>query len=239
MKRRVIHYINIISTSWNNVKPVHQCTPHMDRPWLRSSTCLSGPAAFSYTRAAVSHACPGEPPSNKTSLWKEKCEVRNGHWSEKSQHYRNHMTFLIKVRARTDTQADSAFSHSRRPRPGGIAAHWCFRSKAQAVCKTGSTKMSALLSLSMFKTSYRHRETVTRVTKCKYWKHYSVAKKCIKHSLWLSKVLTSHKGISDKKKKMHEWRRDEDTWRRASGRANIIRWSLIVDTARTNKHLFI
>lgn len=138
----------------------------MDLPWLRSSTCLSGPAVFSYTRVAVSHACPGEPPSNKTFLWKDKCEVRNGvrHSGLQSQYSCNHMTFLIKVRARNDTPARSAFSHSRRPRPGGIAAHWCFRSKAQAVCKTGSTKMSALLSLSMFKTSYRDRETMRRVT---------------------------------------------------------------------------
>lgn len=45
--------------------------------------------------------------------------------------------------------------NSRRPLPGGMAAHWCFMSRAQAVWRTGSTKMSALLSLSMFSTSYR------------------------------------------------------------------------------------
>ncbi len=46
---------------------------------------------------------------------------------------------------------------SRRPLPGGIAAHWCLMSRAQAVWRTGSTKMSALLSFSMFNTSCRRR----------------------------------------------------------------------------------
>lgn len=50
---------------------------------------------------------------------------------------------------------DNMWSHSRLPLPGVIAAQWCFRSRAQAVWRTGSTNMSALLSFSMFRTSCR------------------------------------------------------------------------------------
>lgn len=49
----------------------------------------------------------------------------------------------------------NGFVDSRRPLPGGMAAHWCLMSRAQAVWRTGSTKISALLSFSMFSTSYR------------------------------------------------------------------------------------
>ena len=51
---------------------------------------------------------------------------------------------------------------SRRPWPGGMAAHWCLMSRAQAVWSTGSTKMSALLSFSMFSTSCRRQEVCKR-----------------------------------------------------------------------------
>lgn len=105
-------------------------------PWQRSSTCLYGLAVSSCTQAEVSLSYPEEPPSDKTSL-RDTC----GKVNILRNPFRNIMTVV---------------KYSRLPLPGGMAAHWCLRSRAHAVCNTGSTKMSALLSLRMFSTSYTH-----------------------------------------------------------------------------------
>lgn len=115
--------------------------PHA--PWRRSSTCLCGPGVFSCTLAADARACLVAPPSGKTSLI--------GHSEREACQFRGFQEFNqppTKVRLIMDL---------RLPLPGGMAAHWCLMSRAHAVWRTGSTKMSALLSFSRFSTSCKQQ----------------------------------------------------------------------------------
>lgn len=109
-------------------------------PWQRSSTYRCGPEVSSCTLAADAHACPVVPPSGKTSL--------RGHSERKC----SSVQWLSGVNLSAATRVHLIID-LRLPLPGGMAAHWCLMSRAHAVWRTGSTKMSALLSFSKFSTS--------------------------------------------------------------------------------------